>query len=255
VTARYAIYFSPAPNGALARFGAAWLDGDPATRPAIEGLSASRALEITETARHYGFHATLKAPFALADGQTEAALDRALAAFAQRHAPVAGLGLTVGALDGFLALLLTADSTGVRNLAAASVRELDAFRQPPSEAELRRRRQAPLSTLEDALLRRWGYPYVMEAFRFHMTLTSRLPDDERQRLLPALCRMAEPVTDAAFTVDAVSLFQQEDRDSAFRMLRRYPLDPGKARNMATKDATDCASGPSLTSVRTSPPST
>jgi 2'-5' RNA ligase len=255
VTARYAIYFSPVPDSALAHFGAAWLAGDAAARPAIEGFSASRTLEMTKTARHYGFHATLKAPFALADGQTEAALDRALAEFAQRHAPVARLRLQVGALDGFLALLLSAESTGVRNLAAASVRELDAFRRPPSEAELRRRRQAPLSTLEDALLRRWGYPYVMEAFRFHMTLTSRLPEDERVRLLPALQRMAEPVTDAAFTVDAVSLFQQEDGDRPFRLLRRYPLDPGKSRNIATKDATDCASGPSLTSVRTSPPST
>lgn len=255
MTARYAIYFSPAPHSALARFGAAWLGGDPATGPAIEGIAPSRIVEMTETARHYGFHATLKAPFTLADGQTEAALDRALVEFAQRHAPVTGLRLTVGTLDGFLALLLPAESAGVRNLAAACVRELDAFRRPPSEAELRRRRQAPLSTLEDALLRRWGYPYVMEAFRFHMTLTSRLPDDERERLLPALRRMAAPVTDGAFAADAVSLFQQEDSDSAFRLLRRYPLDPGRARNIATKDATDCASGPSLTKVRTSPPST
>ncbi len=255
MTARYALYFSPAPDSALARFGAAWLDGDAATRPAIDGFSASRLVEMTGTARHYGFHATLKAPIALADGQTEAALDQALVAFAQRHPPVTGLRLTVGTLDGFLALLLTAESTGVRNLASACVRELDAFRRPPTKAELQRRRAAPLSALEDALLRRWGYPYVMEAFRFHMTLTSRLPEDERERLLPALQRMAEPVTDAAFTVDAVSLFQQEDGDSPFRLLRRYPLDPGKVRNIATKDATDCASGPSLTSVRTSPPST
>ena len=260
MTARYAIYFSPGPDTPLARFGAAWLGGGDTTadaieQPPVDGFARSRIAEITESARHYGFHATLKPPFVLAEGRTGAELDWRLGAFAQGHAPIAGLELVVGTLDGFIALLLTADSTELRNLAAACVRDFDDFRRPPPAEELMRRRQAPLGALEDALLLRWGYPYVMEAFRFHMTLTSRLPQDERDRILPLLGRMFGPVAETCCTIDAVSLFYQGGSDRPFRLLRRYPLGAGSARSIATKDATDRASGPSLTRVRTSPPST
>jgi putative phosphonate metabolism protein len=260
VTARYAIYFSPAPDSLLAPLGIGWLGRDDTAvgthgQRQVDGIADARLAEITESARHYGFHATLKPPFALAEGRTAVELEEALAEFAQRQAPITGLKLRTGTLDGFVALLLTADSTAVRNLAAACVRDFDSFRRPPSEAEIARRRRAQLSELEDALLLRWGYPYVMEAFRFHMTLTSRLPEDERARLLPLLSQLFAPATEAGFAIDAASLFHQEAGDRPFRLLRRYPFDAGKARSMATKDPTDRASGPSLTRVRTSPPST
>ena len=259
MTARYAVYFSPARDTPLARVGTRWLgrgDTTPeeAGPPPVDGFATARLDEITDSARHYGFHATLKPPFAVAEGRTEAELDAALADFAQCHTPITGLELRVGALDGFLALLLSADSTGVRNLAAACVRDFDPFRRPPTEAELARRRAARLSALEDALLMRWGYPYVMEAFRFHMTLTARLPQDEQDRLIPVLREMFAPAA-AGFAIDGISLFFQEAGDRPFRLLRRYPFGAGSARSMDTKDATDRASGPSLTSVRTSPPST
>ena len=259
MTARYAIYFSPSHESVLAGFGATWLGRDCMTgrdleQPRVDGLPQARIAEITASARHYGFHATLKPPFAMAESRTLAQLDRRLALFAQDQAPLTGLGLKVGTLDGFIALLLTEDSTRVRNLAAACVRDFDGFRLAPSEEELRRRRAAPLSAWEDALLRRWGYPYVMEAFRFHMTLTSRLQPEEHDRLLPVLRRMFGPVANANFTIDAVSLFYQQSRDRPFRQVQRYPF-AGSARSIATNEATDRASGPSLTSVRTSSPST
>jgi hypothetical protein len=116
-------------------------------------------------------------------------------------------------------------------------------------------RSASLSALEEALLRRWGYPYVMEAFRFHMTLTARLQQDERDRLLPPLRQMFGAVTNASFTLDAVSLCYQEARNLPFRLIRRYPFAAVSARSIATKEAIDRVSGPSLTSVRTSSPST
>jgi putative phosphonate metabolism protein len=260
VTARYAIYFSPGPDTRLARCAASWLGRDCATgsdirQPQVVGFPPARIAEITASARHYGFHATLKPPFALAEGCTGAALDRMLAEFAERQTPVTGLGLKIGTLDGFIALLLSVDSTELRNLAAACVRDFDGFRRPPSEDELQRRRSVPLTDLEDALLRRWGYPYVMEAFRFHMTLTSRLQPEERNRLLPILRQKFGPAATLSLAVDAVSLFYQEEGGAPFRLLRRYPFGAGSARSIATKDATDRSSDPSLTSVRTSSPST
>jgi hypothetical protein len=157
VTARYAIYFSPAPESSLDRVGAAWLGSDALQRQ-LDGFSRERIAEITASARHYGFHATLKPPFALAADRTGEALDRMLGEFAESRAPIEGLGLKVGSLDGFIALLLTEESTAVRNLAAACVRDFDAFRLAPSKEELVQRRAAALSPHVDSLLRRGGYP-------------------------------------------------------------------------------------------------
>lgn len=260
MTARYAIYFSPAPDSPLNRAGAAWLGRDAAAggdlpQRQLDGFSRERIAEITASARHYGFHATLKPPFALAADRTGDALDRMLDEFARSRAPIEGLGLKVGSIDGFIALLLTEESTAVRNLAATCVHDFDSFRLAPTPEELRQRRAASLSALEDALLRRWGYPYVMEAFRFHMTLTCRLELAEHDRLVPLLRQMFGAVTNASFTLDAVSLCYQEARNLPFRVIRRYPFAAVSARSIATKEAIDRVSGPSLTSVRTSSPST
>jgi hypothetical protein len=43
---------------------------------------------------------------------------------------------------------------------------------PP--AELARRRVADLTPRQDALLQRWGYPFVLEEFQFHLSLTGPL---------------------------------------------------------------------------------
>lgn len=260
MTARYAIYFAPAPEDALSRLGMTWLGRDSADdtrlqQPSIPGFASSRIDAITKSARHYGFHATLKAPFALADGYSEEALDSAVAGFARGRDRISALSLKVADLDGFLALQLAEESPPVLNLAAACVRDFDTFRAPLTAAALARRRQAPLSPLEDALLVRWGYPYVMEAFRFHMTLTCRLGDTERNRLLPILQRLFRPVTGTTIAIDAISLFHQEDRDRPFRLLRRYPFRGETDRRISTKASSDRSSGPSLTSEKTSLPST
>jgi putative phosphonate metabolism protein len=260
VSGRYALYFAPRADSVLARTGAIWLGRDTATgaplaQPPIDGFDAARVQEMTATARYYGFHATLKPPFALADGCTAEALDEALAAFARRCAPVTRLGLKVGALDGFVALVLAENAPGVLNLAAACVREFDTFRRPPPVEELQHRRQARLSDLEEALLRRWGYPYVMEAFRFHMTLTDRLSEAERGRIVPALQKLFGPAVTGNLTIDGLSLFHQEDRDAPFRLVRRYAFGGEETRSISRNVSTDRSSGPSLTSVKTSPPST
>ena len=62
----------------------------------------------------------------------------------------------------------------VADLAQACVETFEPFRAPLAEEELARRRAVPLSARQEANLERWGYPYVAEDFRFHMTLTARL---------------------------------------------------------------------------------
>lgn len=225
---RYAIYYAPAPGSALAELGAGWLGRDCATgdeRPLAEvpGVSAERLAEITESARGYGFHATLKAPFHLKAGRSLGELEAAATTFAAQRSPIP-VTLGLRSLGGFLALMMTPPDHRVATLAADAVRELDGFRELPGDSELARRRKAGLSPQQDAMLQRWGYPYVMGEFRFHMTLTSRLPDGpEREAVVAALEPRVAPVVADPVAIDAIALFVQAHRGGPFTMVRRFPF--------------------------------
>ena len=225
---RWAIYYAPEPGSPLAEFGADWLGRDCATGaerplPAVAGVPPERFAEITRSARDYGFHATLKAPFHLKADRTLAELEAAAAAFAAARAPI-DVKLGLRSLGGFLALMTTPPDGRVTALAADIVRDLDGFRALPSDAELARRRDAGLSAQQEDLLQRWGYPYVMGEFRFHMTLSSRLPDGPgREAIVTALEPRVEAVTRDRLAIDAIALFRQDRKGGPFVMARRFPF--------------------------------
>jgi putative phosphonate metabolism protein len=225
---RYAVYFAPAAGSALDRFGSAWLGRDLVTgaalaQPSLAGIAPARLAAITEAPRHYGFHATLKPPFALSPQHCAADLLSAVAAFANRQAPVAAPPLCLGRLAGFLALVLSAPSDGVASLAAACVAAFEGFRAPAPAEEVARREAAGLSPRQRALLYRWGYPYVMEEYRFHMTLTGRLDAAEADAVAAALAPLVAPLEGKPLVIDALSVFVQDDRGRPFRLAARYPL--------------------------------
>ncbi len=226
---RYAVYWSP-PPGPLARFGAAWLGWDAEAGhgvtldPAQDWPDLPRPhLELTEAPRKYGFHGTLKPPFVLAEERGVSGLHGAMAALAPRLPRVKLDGLRLGAIGPFLALVPEAPCAALDDLAATLVEALDGFRAPPTAGELARRRAAGLSDRQEALLTRWGYPYVMEEFRFHVTLTGPIADDaERAAVRAALAPMVEPLLDRPFRIDDICLFG-EGQDGRFRNLHRYAL--------------------------------
>lgn len=223
---RYAIYFTP-PPGPLAAFGASWLGwdtgtGQPVAYPDIAGLPCPVA-EITETPGRYGLHATIKPPFRLAGGCCEADLIGALEAFCAQHGAATAEKPELARMGRFLALV-PADSTGALNgLAAAVVRDLDGFRAPPGEAELARRRKAGLSARQERHLLSWGYPYVMEDFRFHITLTGRLPKSQIGPVKEVLTRHFGPLLPDPFVIDGLSLMG-EDATGRFHLIRRCILN-------------------------------
>ncbi|SEL94074.1 putative phosphonate metabolism protein [Roseovarius azorensis] len=222
---RYAIYFTP-PPGPLSDFGAAWLGWDPATGQPVyhldlPGLPAP-VQEITAAPRKYGLHATMAPPFRLADGKTGASLVDAFARFCTQNGPVTLDGLEVAALGRFLALIPTGDQGAVSALAARTVRAFDAFRAPLTEAQIARRRSGGLTPEQDALLLRWGYPYVMDAFRFHITLTGKRPKTELSLLRDALGATLNPLIPRPFAVDALSLMG-EGETGHFHLIHRHTL--------------------------------
>jgi hypothetical protein len=186
-------------------------------QPDIPGIA-----QITETQRKYGFHSTLKPPFRLAPGRDAEGLHEALVALAARCAPARADGLALTPLGRFLALTATGDNGDIARVAAACVADLDAFRAPPTADELARRRKAKLNPRQDGLLLRWGYPYVMDEFRFHMTLTGRLSKPDMAAARQAL-EVRLPPLPAPFVLDTVALVGERAADGRFELIRRYPL--------------------------------
>ena len=225
---RYALYAVPEPGSALARFAAAWLGRDIETGESVgpperAGLPADLHREVTAEPRRYGFHGTLKAPFRLAVGVHEAGAIVAAKAFAAERGALAPIPLKLAALGRFLALVPAAPSAELHALANGAVEQLDSLRAPLSAVELERRHKAPLTPPQAALLQRWGYPYVMDQFRYHMTLTGPLEPDVRARITDVLTPLLAPIVAAPYAIEDVALCIEPTPDLGFRVLRRFGL--------------------------------
>ena len=129
-------------------------------------------------------------------------------------------------ISGFIACTLSVPCAALEKLAADCVRTLDPFRAPLSDEETARRRRGGLTPRQDEYLLTWGYPYVFEEFRFHMTLTGRLEEPERVRVLAILRARAKPIAGMPLSIDAIAVYEQPDRDRPFLMSARYPLGEG-----------------------------
>jgi putative phosphonate metabolism protein len=225
---RFALYWAPASGSPLAALGAAWLGRDAGgddveARPVLAGFRPERLAELTAEPRRYGLHATLKPPFALAQGTDEGRLIAALAATARAAKPVQVPGLRLALLERFLALVPAGPCPALDALAARCVMDFDRFRRPATEAELARRRSARLSALEETYLARWGYPYVLDRFRFHVSLTGPLEAAEAERLMPELERYFAPVLGTPFEIGDIALFVQPAPVAPFSQRGRFIL--------------------------------
>lgn len=221
--ARYAIYYTP-PQSPFAAFCTAWLGWDMAaglrvTRPDVAGLQEDPEA-LTETPRRYGLHATIKPPFQLAKGVQVEALDQALASFCQKQAPIMLAGLQLSRLGRFLALTQVENNTGLTVMASRVVRDFDIFRAPLTDAQTERRQAAGLTPRQKANLVAWGYPYVMEDFRFHITLTGKMPKAQVAPVMQSLQAVLTPLLPRPFVVEGLSL-AGEDAKGQFHLIQRY----------------------------------
>lgn len=212
MTERFAIYYAPARDSALRERSEAWL--------AQEELQP-----LTMSARRYGFHATIKAPMALADGQDRAGLEMALANFARQHAPVS-MG-PVGAHvigGGFLALTPIEQPQRITDFAALVVAAFEPFRAPLEPAERERRLRSPLTARQIELVDLYGYPYVLEQFELHMTLTDRLPQERQAPLQAEAAAWFKEILREPVVLDRLVLFHEAEPGAAFRRLDDFVLE-------------------------------
>jgi len=224
MTSRYAIYYAPDQGSDLWKRASAWLGrdayvGTKVDRPAFPGIEALDLDDLTADPRGYGFHATLKAPFELADTVTEDELLAFATEFAHNRAQFTA-GLLPGRVGLFHALRLAERSTDMSALHEACVREFDRFRAPMSDYDLARRRRTRLTDDQDQKLIGWGYPYIFDEFRFHMTLTGAIRDEEVSARIGSVLSDYFHEDAGRHLFDGVTIFRQLDRNSPFNIIAR-----------------------------------
>jgi putative phosphonate metabolism protein len=233
--ARYALSFAPRRSSLWWRFGVRWLgwdaaSGAPVEQAALPGVAREAFHALTAAPRAQGFHAALKAPFALRDGATPKGLLEALARFCSARSPFSLPPLAAERLGDFLALVPAGRESRVNDLAADCVREFDAFRAPLPTAERHRYGGTGLSPRQERYLAEWGEPYVLTDFRFHLTLTGSLERAPPQLVAALIAAARDALAELDGTrlrVDAVCLFEQPDPQSPFRLAKRVPFRGGR----------------------------
>ncbi|NRA30650.1 MAG: DUF1045 domain-containing protein [Parvularculaceae bacterium] len=231
-TERFAIYFAPDPTSDVWSVGSSWLGRDPATghatsRPSGLALADKRAEQLTAKAASYGFHGTLVAPFELHENRTLEELEFALAAFAEERSAFA-LPCQVSSLGAFLALCPTEPSRALLELHTDLVKDFNEFRAPLNDADVERRSKGGrLTDGQLQHLKEWGYPYVFEDFRFHMTLTNGILDPaERNEVLALLTGLFQDAISQPLAVDRLALFHQSSRSEPFIIKRWFSFAAG-----------------------------
>lgn len=218
---RYAIYFTPPENDPLTKIASRWLGRD-----AFSGTEHDDHLDFaeqTEEPRRYGFHATLKAPFELAEKHSEAQLISAFKTFVQTREAFDIPKLVIGSLGPFFALVPHALHNPLQDFAADVVDYFDPFRAPLSESDIARRRPQNLSERQRENLSLWGYPHVMDDFRFHMTLTGPIDEAQSASMRETLGQTFADFTHRPLTISGLGLFVEETRGAPFTIHTWLPL--------------------------------
>lgn len=228
---RYAIYFAPPETSAWHDVWASWLGRSAATgalleQPEISGIDRSRFAEMTAQPRRYGLHATLRAPVRLAPSASIDILVGAVSVYCQNQAPFALPPLIPGVVDDFVALVPAEPDRRIDAIAQSCVCMVDSIRAPLTRHDADRYRGAGLDDVEDQLLLRWGYPHVMQRFRFHLSLTGPL-DEQHWHYIPPLLAAAETrlaeLANTPLMFDALAVFEEREPGLAFREVARIPF--------------------------------
>ena len=211
----------------MAKFGRAWLGWDCHKGQYISSENAfSEPLAdreyFTKKPRKYGLHATLKAPFRLQTTQNEPALRSAFHGFCNHQKPAASGNLTLSEQGGFISLRPQRQSAALFELGKNCLEAFDPFRAPLDQNDLNRRRNAHLSPRQNDFLHQWGYPYVLQEFQFHITLSSRLSILQREKIIPALKNLLAHELDCPFIIAHLALMG-EDRNGQFHILEEANL--------------------------------
>lgn len=226
MTERYAVYFAPSADSELGLFGQSILCRTATHERKTDAKSTfadqSQWLRLTEKPAHYGFHATLKAPFELAHNQTLDTLTAAVTEFSKNQLPIELTSLYPRSLGGFMALTLENEIEPLSRFALNCVEVFEPFRKALSDSDLQRRKLQALSNRQESLLLKYGYPYVADEFHFHLTLSGKLNDHDKEYENWVISEYNSLITDTP-VLDRIAIFKQVDRQSPFIQIAEFCL--------------------------------
>tara|TARA_R110002126_G_scaffold196969_8_gene344892 strand:- start:1536 stop:2243 length:708 start_codon:yes stop_codon:yes gene_type:complete len=228
---RVAFFFAPVSQSPLATFGAHWLGWDAQAGKSVphldvlmvdkSGLNIAIS-DIVATPSKYGFHGTLKAPFRLANGKSINELCDAGHKFGKQIPKFTLETMHLAQLGSFIAITQAVPSAELNQLASKIVRNFDSFRAPLTEQDIAKRRQQKLTARQDELMLKWGYPFIFEAFKFHLTLSGKLEPDQMASTLNVLKEHLTEILKDPIEVNDICLFGERS-DGRFEIIERFPL--------------------------------
>jgi hypothetical protein len=216
---RYAIYWTPDPGSGLEAFGERWFGSQGESF----GLPADLVSRATKAPARYRLHATLKAPFRLRDGVSASDLQAAIDQFCSNRRSRSGGTLTLATFQRYLGLVLSRETAWIDWLAEECVTHFDRFRAPLNQSDRDRRELGRLSRAEIKLLEEFGYPFVLSAFRFHISLAGPLSSFELEQVREALEPHLKPHMEKSFQIESLSLLGEPSGGGLFELISRHRL--------------------------------
>ncbi|BAN24857.1 DUF1045 domain-containing protein [Caballeronia insecticola] len=217
---RVALYYAPPASSAWWRAGCEWLGRD-----AENGRETDTpAHDVTRAPRRYGWHATIVAPFHMAAGVELADVLACARAWAG-SVPRFEMQVKAAELSRFVALrpAHARDDDALRTLSGSALQALAALRERPSHESIERRIVGGMSARQIALLREWGYPYVFDEYRFHMTLSDSLDDAHaRASIVSDWTRRIDAL--GPMPVHGAALFIEPEPGAPFTLWQRLPFN-------------------------------
>ena len=226
---RYAICFAPERDSPLETLGCEWLGRDKAggfvdRRVEVRGLTPDRLTTLTKGPRSYGMHGTLKPSFELRPHATEKALLTVAEVIARSFSPIELPPMELGEIGYIVSLVPEASSAALEDLAAACVRAFDGFRSPLTQAEEEAYKRNRLTVHQRQMLVHWGYPYVMEEFDFHISLTDPVIDeDERAAIKTTVEHLAKDILHKPLMMRELVVFSQKGPEAPMSIIARFPF--------------------------------
>ncbi len=222
---RYAIYYAPSENSELDLFGKCLLGWDPykgveTTKSDLSKLpSFKKFSSLVLTPKQYGFHGTIKAPFKLKNEYTYNDLENKVREISKQIHSFYFDQLIIKKLGNFIGLIPT-NNLKVNAVSNKFVEELDYLRDELSESEIKKRKPHKLTSNQKQMLFKWGYPYVFDEFKFHLTLTSKLNVVEIDDVLRSLQNILKQVNLNKISFNNICIFGQKS-DEKFYFVQRF----------------------------------
>lgn len=231
---RYAIFYAPPKESNLEEFGRYWFGWDPLNAKLINNkrrinylnrFGIKNLINIDKNvliAKKYGFHGTLIPPFKLNKNYSTNTLFKKTEEIAKKLKKFKFYKFKLKKINNFYAFVQNKKNNNINKLSNRLVRELFKFRSPLTKKEIDRRNPSKLSKLQLNILYKWGYPYLMSEFNFHMTLASEVTGNKLYLELKKIERNKEIILNEINNFDKIYIFG-ENQKGMFENLENFSL--------------------------------